>query len=441
MKRLVYFISLLIAMSQALPAMAVTEKEMEQARVIATQTYLRYANNGSAYLDNLHPASMAELEGKLKAKEKENIKAFKAIPVPKDYASWDKKKLIDYWTTTAFATPGLEQNSLQAGRSAARKKLEKMTVAAPSAAKPEPTAEKPAETTPAASPEKTDVPEADKPGSYSEAGIDSAAAAAEEERALAEAALLADEEDSPIRKENNHTWIYVAVLCILVAVVVALVVFASNMMKKNANNEEGKHYDSDEAKELARKLKGMSIRAEEAEKQNVQLRKQIESLTAEIEKLRARRTQPNGTQPPIQGIPRPKTAPVSEVKQPVAPTATVAAANPAAQADHSQIRTIYLGRANAKGVFVRADRALNPGNSVFRLDTSDGLAGTFKVVNEASVLEKIMQHPMEMLSAACNCDDITNTEELDRIVTDAAGTAIFEDGRWKVLRKAKIHYE
>ncbi len=94
MKRFVQIITALIILWQALPALAVTDKEMEQARVIATQTYLRYANDGSGYLDALHPTTMAELEKNLKAKEKENIKAFKAIPVPAGYQSWVNKNLV-----------------------------------------------------------------------------------------------------------------------------------------------------------------------------------------------------------------------------------------------------------------------------------------------------------------------------------------------------------
>ena len=73
-------ISAVTAFLLAIPCIfAVSDAEMEQARVIATQCYLRYANNGSGYLDDIHPKTMKELESKLKAKEKENIKAFNAI--------------------------------------------------------------------------------------------------------------------------------------------------------------------------------------------------------------------------------------------------------------------------------------------------------------------------------------------------------------------------
>ena len=87
---------------------AVTQKEMEQARVIAAKTYIRYANNGSGYLDELNPKTLEELQSVLKPKEKENIKAFLAIPVPNDYKDWDKQKLVDYWAN-AFQDNSLDE--------------------------------------------------------------------------------------------------------------------------------------------------------------------------------------------------------------------------------------------------------------------------------------------------------------------------------------------
>ena len=81
MKRLIYILTLFFLLGTPFTASAVTDKEMEQARTIATKAYLRYANDGSGYLDKLNPKTMAELEKNLKPKEKENLKAFKAIPV------------------------------------------------------------------------------------------------------------------------------------------------------------------------------------------------------------------------------------------------------------------------------------------------------------------------------------------------------------------------
>lgn len=130
MKRLTYIFTLFICLAVALPSFAVTEKEMDQARAIAAKAYLRYANDGSGYLDNINAKSMSELEKALKAKEKENIKAFKNIPVPKDYASWDKQKLVDYWGNKAFASKGLLDKG-RIGKSRAKKNLNALKISDP----------------------------------------------------------------------------------------------------------------------------------------------------------------------------------------------------------------------------------------------------------------------------------------------------------------------
>lgn len=454
MKRFVQIITALIILWQALPALAVTDKEMEQARVIATQTYLRYANDGSGYLDALHPTTMAELEKNLKAKEKENIKAFKAIPVPAGYQSWDKQKLVDYWSTTAFSHAGLTPKG-KVGKNPARKKLSNMKIAAPApaataqATAPQQTAattqqapattEKPA---PAATPVKDQAQAATTQAqstnqATTDIKLDSAQAEAEEARLLAEAALAA-EDDAPIKKESTNTWVYVLILCILVGVVVALVVFASNVMKKNAVETGGADKDnSEETKMLTNELKKAYTRIDDLQAQNASLRNNIEALKVEINKLRFRPAQT--AQAPIKGIPRPGETQESQTAAPAAQSEV--ASKQAPEAASTPLRTIYLGRANTKGIFIRADRTLNPGNSVYRLDTTDGLAGSFKVVTDNSILDKVIEHPAEMLSAACVGPDLGETSGLQKIVTDSAGTAIFKDGCWRVLRKAKIHYE
>ena len=115
-------------MAIGLPIQAVTDKEMEQAKTIAAQAYLRYANDGSGYLDDFKATSMSELEGKLKAKEKENIKAFKSVKIPSDYASWDKAKLIEFWSVTFFTSPNLAEKG-KIAKSRVKSRISAMTIA------------------------------------------------------------------------------------------------------------------------------------------------------------------------------------------------------------------------------------------------------------------------------------------------------------------------
>lgn len=489
MKRNILIIIFLAIFGGTLPVNAVTEKEMQQARAIAAQAYLRYANDGSGYLDDVHPKSMAELEKSLKPKEKENLKAFKAIPVPNDYASWDKAKLVEYWGVKAFANKGLSEKG-RIGRLRAKKRIGAMTVSAPSKQEqktPKPEEKKPAEkkaeqpkAAPVVAPENTTSSVSPAQDPATEAVVDSLMSQAEAAEKLAAEGL--DEE--PLKKAENHTWVYIVILCILVGVVVALVVFASNVMKRNPermpvrepeqsrNQEPGTSPAAGNRKleaaiaeknavlnEKNREVAMLNKKVEELNSENSALKRNLESLTGEIASLRKRLTEAGAqiskletrasaasaehahqearASQAMQSQPE-AASPASAVAQPRTQPQTQAPQRPHAK---TPLRTIYLGRANAKGIFVRADRMLNLGNSIFRLDTTDGYAGTFRVADNPTVWEMALLTPRENLAGACVSADLDNTEGMSRIVNDSAGTAIFEGGCWKVIRKAKIHYE
>lgn len=454
MKRLIPLLTLAILLALPLTARAVTEREMDQARAIAARNYLRYANDGSGYLDQVKPTSLADLEKKLKPTEKRNIVAFKSIAVPKDYPSWNKAKLVEYWSQTAFASKGLIEKG-RLGRKRTRTQIEKMTVSGP-APKEAPsqanTAEKPApQTVPAPAPEP--VAEATQtPAPEATAQADSIKAAAEAEAQMLATMQQDEPEDEPIEKADNHTWIYVIVLCILVGVVVALVVFASNIMKR-----EGRRKPEDQDRALAAQEAANASREQFAEKlalknseiktlnrklenlnnENNLLKGKLEALTAEVTTLRAR-LHDNATADyapaPMARQQAPAAAPQPAV---AAATATATAEAPA----QPRTRTYYVGRANQRGYFECADRIIKPGSSVFRLESTDGFVGTFRVIEEPAVWQHLLRTPAESLGGACAAVEPSQALGKFRIVTDASGTAVNEGGYWRVIRKAKIHFE
>lgn len=394
---------------------AVTQKEMEQARTIAAKAYLRYANDGSGYLDDLNPTTMEELESQLKTKEKENIKAFKAIPVPSDYSNWDREKLLEYWAVTAFQDKGLLEKG-RGGRIRARTQINKMPISAPQPTAPAPASELSV-----------------KNESSKEAKDTTAATLADltqEEEALAAPVTLEDPELN-VEKATNYTWVYIMALAILVAIVIALVVYASNVLKRNgANNSNpyprgGEQEDHSEAIERYEALiadKDVEIamankKLESANRINNELKAQIEKLTSELNELKNR-------------APVMAPAPVRERTQ-----------ENTSSTNKPRLRSIYLGRANSRGIFVRADRTLNVGNSVFILETSDGYTGSFKVADSPAAWSLALSNPKEYLETACTGSDLDDTASASRIVTENSGTAVFEGGCWRVIRKAKIRYE
>lgn len=396
-------------------SMGVTQKEMEEARTIAAKAYIRYANDGSGYLDEINPKTMDELEAALKPKEKENIKAFKAIPVPTDYKAWDKEKLVEYWAVTAFQNKGLLEKG-KGGRIRARSQINKMTIAPP-----QETAGPVSSTVAVATPE-TVQSASTSPVNTTDSLLQVEQATIDEE---------ANEEIEPlgnIDKATNYTWVYIMVLAILVAIVVVLVVYAANVMKKPSQQnpyqreplhdaEEDEHLESllaDKDVEIAMLKKKL----ESANKLNSDLKLKVETLTAELNGMKS-------------------TNRSNELHSAVAETKPQVAPIPSKPA----LRSIFLGRANIRGIFVRADRTLNIGNSVFVLETSDGYSGSFKVADSPAAWSLALSNPREYLETACTGYDLEDTAGASRIVTESSGTAIFEGGCWKVIRKAKIRYE
>lgn len=407
------FLALLILISIPTFAGAVSQKEMEQARTIAAKAYLRYANDGSGYLDDLNPKTMDELEGLLKAKEKENLKAFKAIAVPSDYKDWNKDKLVEYWAVTAFQDKGLLEKG-RGGRLRARSQINKMTIAPPQAE----TSAAPASTPTVAS---SPVPQ-DSVTNNPEAEL--AALSAEQEALLEQEA---EDADLNVDKATNYTWVYIMVLAILVAIVVALVVYAANVMKKNgASAGDNRHYDDNTAEEIEHyeslvsdkdvEIGMLKKKLESATKQNSDLKAKIEALSSELAILRS----------------------ASQVKPAIEPSRQKNVEEPTPKA---ALRSIFLGRANMRGIFVRADRTLNVGHSVFVLDTTDGYSGSFRVADSPAAWSLALSNPREYLETACTGHDLEDTIDVSRIVTESSGTAVFEGGCWRVIRKAKIKYE
>lgn len=429
------YLLLALVICFTLPSYAVTDKEMEEARTIAAKLYLRWSNDASGYLDDVSVKTMSQLEASLKPKEKENLKAFKAVKVPSDYASWDKARLVEFWGVTFFTSPGLSDNGKRA-KGRVKNKVQAMKVSAPEPPKtepaPAPAAENPAPAeTPAATPA--------APASTPSADV----AAAEQQDILADQTAIARDEaeardTEPRQKRSNGTWVYVAILVVLVGVVIWLMVFAANMLKKQTPEESDAALAADndrlsKSEQAAKtKLADTEQRMKALEESNAELKREISRLTKSLEDSRASEERLR--------------ADLASAK--AAKAAAAAMAPPAPQTPVREqpvrkpvINEIYLGRANAKGQFVRGDRRPVAGNTVFRLDTADGMVGTFRVADNADTLQLALSNPLQYLTGACNSDNYADAATATRIITEDPGTAILEGGCWKVLRKSRIRFE
>lgn len=171
------------------------------------------------------------------------------------------------------------------------------------------------------------------------------------------------------------------------------------------------------------------------------LKKDIESTKTEfLDALNSKKLLPSATRQTHTGTaaarPLPPHRDKASVKtQPVIKKAT-------AEPEPITPKQLYLPRPDANGVFPRATATFENGNSIFTLTTTDGLSGTFEVVDSKEMQRIALMMPTANLTNACTGHNIqTSSPGYNRIVTDQAGIAIFDGGHWHVKTKAVIHYE
>ncbi len=150
--------------------------------------------------------------------------------------------------------------------------------------------------------------------------------------------------------------------------------------------------------------------------------------------------------------PRPikKEEPVVVVEEPVDEEAPVqeepdvdeepaVAEEPAAE-EERELMTLFMNKPDENDDFTRVSDTLEPGNSIYVLDTWDGVHGKFEVIDKPEVHRFALMMPAENLIRACSGNAI-QIPSGTRIVTDRPGEAEFIDGKWHVVVKAIIHYE
>ena len=102
--------------------------------------------------------------------------------------------------------------------------------------------------------------------------------------------------------------------------------------------------------------------------------------------------------------------------------------------------TLFLSKPDENDDFTRVSDAFEPGNSLYVLNTEDGVHGTFEVIDKPEVHRMALMMPTENLIRACSGNAI-QIPSGNRIITDRAGEAEFINGKWHVAVKAIIHYE
>lgn len=104
-------------------------------------------------------------------------------------------------------------------------------------------------------------------------------------------------------------------------------------------------------------------------------------------------------------------------------------------------RILFMAKPDEEDNFSRTSSQYEPGNSIFELTTMDGKSGSFTVINKSDAHKLALLMPGDTLTRACSGNNIQSTAGKSRIVTDRAGRAQLENGKWHIVVKAIVHYE
>lgn len=104
-------------------------------------------------------------------------------------------------------------------------------------------------------------------------------------------------------------------------------------------------------------------------------------------------------------------------------------------------RILFMAKPDEDDNFSRSSSQYEPGNSIFELTTMNGKSGSFSVINKTEAHKLALLMPGDTLTRACSGNNIQSTAGKSRIVTDRAGRAQLENGKWHIVVKAIVHYE
>lgn len=104
-------------------------------------------------------------------------------------------------------------------------------------------------------------------------------------------------------------------------------------------------------------------------------------------------------------------------------------------------KILFMAKPDDDDNFSRSSSQYEPGNSIFELTTMNGKSGSFTVINKTEAHKLALLMPGDTLTRACSGNNIQSTAGKTRIVTDRAGRAQLENGKWHIVVKAIVHYE
>lgn len=124
---------------------------------------------------------------------------------------------------------------------------------------------------------------------------------------------------------------------------------------------------------------------------------------------------------------------VIEQRPPVSPYGA-----PAQPVQPKRPTEFYLSMPSPDGSWSEVSTVNTQGQCLYILNSPDGVNGAFRVINEPIAIQMILMGVGKYLNPVCR---VSNTaSQVSGIVTDEPGTAVFENGVWRMTKKAVVHY-
>lgn len=186
-------------------------------------------------------------------------------------------------------------------------------------------------------------------------------------------------------------------------------------------------FESKIERQIQSLLEPYEDRIQELERHLIQLNKRVESLEQQIEALSSH---------PIE------ISTDKEMKETVAVQASIVNSAPTdiqTEGKAPQHRILFMTAPNDEGVFTGSSETEQVGKSIYQLSTTDGVHGTFIMLDTPDAIATAMISVSQFVKTACKVQGNLSPYP-QQIQTLEEGTAVLENDSWRITNKAIVKF-
>lgn len=183
-------------------------------------------------------------------------------------------------------------------------------------------------------------------------------------------------------------------------------------------------------RQIQQRLDPYEERVARLEKHLAALRNQVRQLTAELQQMQVRQEQTSMCGRDTADSLQPQTG----VELQRAKPCRKGTSSP------SVSRVCYLPAPSSDGCFDNASPTEQIGKSIYRLTTADGVNGTFVMLDSPDAIATAMISVSQFVKPVCKV--VGSASVYPRTIqTVDEGSAVFENGMWRVVNKAVVKFD